>query len=135
MITAEMERFLQDLHVAIISIPLKNRGPLTVPIWYAYEPGGEVRFMTFRDSWKAKLLKMGLRISLCVQDENPPYKFVSVEGPVVAIHDADMEQEIRPMVYRYLGQEGGDRYIKETYPNPEDPGEVYVQMKPERWYS
>lgn len=94
---ATMELFLADLHVAIISIPVKNRGPLTVPIWYAYEPGGAIRLMTFKDSWKARLLKMGLRFGLGVQDENPPYKCVSVEGPVVGIHDADLEQEICPI--------------------------------------
>ncbi len=65
----EMELFLADLHVAIISIPLMDRGPLTVPLWYTYEPGGELRVMTFKDSWKAKLLLKGVRISLCVQDE------------------------------------------------------------------
>jgi nitroimidazol reductase NimA-like FMN-containing flavoprotein (pyridoxamine 5'-phosphate oxidase superfamily) len=34
----ERERFLADLHVGIISIPEEGRGPLTVPIWYSYEP-------------------------------------------------------------------------------------------------
>jgi len=40
-----MELFLADLHVAVISIPLMDRGPLTVPIWYVYEPGGEPAVM------------------------------------------------------------------------------------------
>ena len=130
-----MELFLADLHVAVISIPLMDRGPLTVPIWYVYEPGDELGVITFKSSWKAKLLIMGVRISFCVQDENPPYKFVSVEGPIVGIHDADLEQEIRPLVYRYLGQEEGQRYIQDTYPDPNEPGELYVRMKPERYYS
>ena len=39
----ERETFLADLHVAVISIPEEGRGPLTVPIWYSYEPGGELR--------------------------------------------------------------------------------------------
>ena len=130
-----MELFLADLHVAIIGIPVKNRGPLAVPIWYAYEPGEAIRLMTFNNSWKAKLLKIGTRFSICVQDENPPYKFVSVEGPVVEIRDADLEQDIRPIVYRYLSQEDGDRYIHDTYPDPGAPGELYIRMKPEWWYS
>ena len=32
----ERERFLSDLHVGIISVPEEGRGPLTVPVWYAY---------------------------------------------------------------------------------------------------
>ena len=65
-----MASFLADLHVAIISVPVRNRGHLTVPIWYAYEPGGGIRFITFKKSWTAKLLKYCSRISLCVQAES-----------------------------------------------------------------
>jgi nitroimidazol reductase NimA-like FMN-containing flavoprotein (pyridoxamine 5'-phosphate oxidase superfamily) len=39
----EREAFRADVHVGIISIADEGRGPLTVPIWYAYEPGGELR--------------------------------------------------------------------------------------------
>ena len=38
----EREGFLADLHVGIISVTEEGRGPLTVPIRYLYEPGGEV---------------------------------------------------------------------------------------------
>ena len=33
---AEREAFLAALHVGVISISESGRGPLTVPIWYAY---------------------------------------------------------------------------------------------------
>ena len=52
---AEREAFLMDLHVGVISIPEDGRGPLTVPIWYAYEPGGELRIITDRVSRKGRL--------------------------------------------------------------------------------
>lgn len=32
----ERETFLADVHVGIISIAEQGRGPLTVPVWYAY---------------------------------------------------------------------------------------------------
>lgn len=131
----EMEAFLGELHVAVISVPEVNRGPLAVPIWYMYEAGGEVGVITFKSSRKARLLEVGTRFSLCVQDEAPPYKFVTVEGPVTGMRDADLERDIRPMARRYLGEEGGDRYVAETYPDPADPGEISVRMRPERWYS
>ena len=53
----ERETFLADLHVGIISIPEEGRGPLTVPIWYSYEPGGELRVITPTTSRKAQLLQ------------------------------------------------------------------------------
>ncbi len=51
------------------------------------------------------------------------------------MQEADPERDIRPLVYRYLGRNDGDRYIYETYPDPESPGELLIQMKPERLYS
>jgi len=39
----EREAFLADVHVGVISIPEPGRGPLTVPVWYAYDRGGELR--------------------------------------------------------------------------------------------
>ena len=42
----EREQFLAAQRVGIVSVVDPGRGPLTLPIWYAYEPGGEVRFLT-----------------------------------------------------------------------------------------
>src|SRR4029434_2203214 len=67
----ERERFLADLHVGIISIPEEGRGPLTVPIWYSYEPGGELRVITARTSRKARLLQRAGRFRPCAQTEAP----------------------------------------------------------------
>src|SRR3970282_490793 len=74
----EREAFLADVHVGIISIAEERRGPLAVPIWYAYDSGGDLRIMTGRESRKGRLLARAGRFSLCVQTETPPYKYVSV---------------------------------------------------------
>ncbi len=50
----EREAFLADLHVGVISIEEPGRGPLTVPIWYDYQPGGELWIITDRGSRKGK---------------------------------------------------------------------------------
>ena len=126
----EREAFLAGLHVGIISISEDGHGPLTVPIWYSYEPGGEVRVVTGRTSRKAHLLQRARRFSVCVQTETSPYKYVSVEGPVVAIEPADVERDRRPLAHRYFGAEQGDRYIEATRG---DAGNVLVRMLPERW--
>jgi nitroimidazol reductase NimA-like FMN-containing flavoprotein (pyridoxamine 5'-phosphate oxidase superfamily) len=127
----EREAFLADVHVAVISVADEGRGPLVVPIWYSYEPGGEVRIITGRTSRKGKLLERAGRFSLCVQTEAPPYyKYVSVEGPIVAVEAADLERDRRPLARRYLGTELGDRYIESTR---DMAGNVLVRMRPERW--
>ena len=127
----EREGFLADLHVGIISITEEGRGPLTVPIWYLYEPGGEVRVTTARTSRKALLLKRVERFSLCAQSETAPYKYASVEATIVAIEAADLERDRRPLAHRYLGVQAGDRYIERT--RAETGQDVHVRMRPERW--
>lgn len=52
----EREAFLAGLHIGIISISDEGRGPLTVPLWYAYDAGGDVRIVTGRESRKGRLL-------------------------------------------------------------------------------
>jgi PPOX class probable F420-dependent enzyme len=131
----EREAFLAAVHVGVLSVAEDGRGPLTVPIWYAYEPGGELRLVTERDSRKGRLLAQARRCSLCVQSETPPYQYVSVEGPVVALEDADLERDVRPLARRYLGRELGDRYVESTGGEEARGGSVLVRMRPERWLS
>ena len=127
----EREAFLAGVHVGIVSVAEEGRGPLAVPVWYAYEPGGEVWFLTGRSSMKGRLLERARRLSFCVQVETSPYRYVSVEGPVVGIEPAELERDRRPMARRYLGVAGGDRFIERT--SGDYPDNVVVRMRPERW--
>jgi hypothetical protein len=135
MTKAEREAFLADVHVAVISIPEAGRGPLTVPVWYAYEPEGEVRVWTDGASRKAKLLGQTDRFSLCVQQETPPYKYVSVEGPVVAIEPIDLERDLRPLIYRYMAGDAAVEFIEQLGGSAAGTGDILVRMRPERWLS
>ena len=129
----EREAFLADVHVGLISIADEGRGPLTVPIWYAYEPGGELRVVTAKGSRKGRLLVRAGRFSLCAQTETPPYRYVSVEGPITAMEAADLERDLRPLAHRYLGIEAGDRYIEQTRDAHEQAENVLIRMRPARW--
>ena len=129
----EREAFLADVHVGIISIPEDGRGPLTVPIWYAYEPGQELSIITSPSSRKGQLLARAGRFSLCAQREALPYKYVSVEGPIVSTQPADREHDLRPIARRYLGPEEGDRYVERTRDDPDYADNVLIRMRPERW--
>jgi nitroimidazol reductase NimA-like FMN-containing flavoprotein (pyridoxamine 5'-phosphate oxidase superfamily) len=132
MTKTERETFLADLHVGVISIEEKDRGPLTVPIWYVYEPGGELWILTGRSSRKGRLLQEAGRFSLVAQTETPPYQYVSVEGPITSIGEPDLEREERPMAHRYLGAELGDGYIESTRAGG-DVDNIIVRMQPQRW--
>lgn len=129
----EREQFLAGLHVGVLGIERVDGPPLTVPIWYMYEPGGELWFLTSPDSVKGRLLRRSMRFSLCAQSESLPYKYVSVEGPA-RISPADKELHSRPMAHRYLGTKGGDRYVDDGG-GDEDGESVRVSMVPDRWFS
>jgi nitroimidazol reductase NimA-like FMN-containing flavoprotein (pyridoxamine 5'-phosphate oxidase superfamily) len=131
----EREAFLAEVHVALLAIPESGRGPLTLPVWYAYSPDGEFHIWTGGNSRKARLLREAGRFSLCVQQETRPYKYVSVEGPVVAIEPIQLESHLRPLVYRYLGSEEGDAFIDSLGGDMAGTGDIFVRMVPERWLS
>jgi len=127
----EREAFLADVHIGVISVADGDRGPLTAPVWYAYEPGGEIVFVTGSDSLKARALRNVGRASFLVQSEALPYKYVSIEG-AVTVGVADLEKHTRPIAHRYLGQEGGDGYLAATR-TEEAAEEALVSIRPERW--
>ena len=131
MSSSERELFLSALHVGIISIPRATKGPLTVPIWYDYQPGGEVWVITDTDSIKAKLLTKASRISLCAQTETEPYQYVSVEGPFTT--RPSTQEELLAMAVRYLGEEQGQAYAENSAGGGE--GSIVVAIAPQTWFS
>jgi len=130
----EREAFLAGVHIGVLGVSDgEERGPWLVPIWYTYEPGGLVRIITGRDSRKMPALRRAGRCSLCVQTEEVPYRYVTVEGPVVALEHPVDEEERRSLAHRYLGSELGEAYIAATADAVA--GEVVVSIRPERWLS
>ena len=126
----EREQFLAGVHVGVLSIPT-GAAPLTAPIWYGYEPGGDLHVMIEATSRKGRLLREGTQVSLVAQDEAMPYKYVTVEGTVTDLspcHDPDVALAL---AQRYLGEEMGRDYAEST---PLD-GSIRVTIRPVRWLS
>jgi hypothetical protein len=130
----EREEFLAALHVGVVSMADGERGPMTVPIWYLYEAGGDIAIITPPDSRKARLVKIGTRVSFVAQSEEMPPKYVSIEGPVISVEPADVDRDVRALTARYLGKELGDAYVDATRPDGTTP-EVVIRIRPERWFS
>jgi len=135
MTRAEREAFLAGLHVGVLALADGAKGPLAAPIWYAYEPGGELWLVTGRDSRKGRLLARGRRIGFVVQSETPPYQYVSVEGPVVTVEACTDDAAERRLAHRYLGREAGDAYVASTAGRREAEPNILVRIRPERWLS
>jgi PPOX class probable F420-dependent enzyme len=132
MTRAERETFLAGTHIAVLGLAQPGRAPLVVPVWYDYVPGDAVRIVTGGASRKIGFLRQSGRASLCVQDETPPYRYVTVEGPV-EIGPPDFERDVRRVAIRYLGEQAGEAYLRATAVEHE--GAVLVTLRPERWLS
>jgi nitroimidazol reductase NimA-like FMN-containing flavoprotein (pyridoxamine 5'-phosphate oxidase superfamily) len=130
---AEREEFLADARVGVLCAAAGKTGrTLAVPVWYSYQPGGLLTVLTGRRSRKAEAIRAAGRFGLCVQDDSPPYRYVSVEGPVVREEELDPAERLA-MARRYLGSAGGDRYVTDN-PDPEHEN-VAFRMRPEQWLS
>jgi hypothetical protein len=130
MTRSEREAFLAALHVGVVSIERAGKPPLTVPIWYDFDPAIGVWLLTSRKSEKGQALAEAGRFALCAQSETPPlYQYVSVEGPVISVRPTRLEEDLRPMARRYFGRELGDLYAES---NANGDSAVFT-MRPERW--
>ncbi|MDN0194056.1 pyridoxamine 5'-phosphate oxidase family protein [Streptomyces sp. S.PNR 29] len=129
----EREQFLVEPHIAALAVDAgPGRAPLTVPIWYQYEPGGDIWIMTGLDSRKNQLISAAGRFSLMVDRQEPTVRYVSVEGPVVETTPATVEQ-LREISARYLPAEAVEPYVEFSLKNHGE--NVVIRMRPERWVS
>jgi PPOX class probable F420-dependent enzyme len=127
---AEREAFLAELHVGVLTVSVgEGLGPLATPVWYSYQPGGQVSVNTGENSHKARAIAATGRFSLCAQDEAPPFKYVTVEGPAV-IEPAELAERTA-IARRYLGTEAGDAWIAAN----QDVDGVMIRMTPEHWHT
>ena len=124
---SDREAFLADLHVGVVSVAREGAAPLAAPVWYSYEPGGDVVFVFESASEKIKCFEAAGQASLCVQNEAMPYKYVTVEGPVV-VGDTDDDVQ-RSLAHRYLGPDIGDLYLGAI----SDTVSRVARLAPTRW--
>lgn len=129
----EREQFLAEPRVAALSVAAgPDRGPVTVPVWYQYTPGGEAWVLMSPTSRKARLIERAGRFSLMVERVEPTTRYVSVEGPV--LRSAPRTEELlAEMTHRYLAPDKAAAYLE--FARRELADEVAVYLRPERWYS
>jgi hypothetical protein len=127
----EREHFLAGAHVGIVAHGTPTPGaPLASPVWYSYEPGGDVVFVTAARSLKALHLAALGTATFLVQDESPPQRFVGVSGPVSVTTGAESEVR-RTIARRYLPEDAVEGFLSMT---PSD-AVATVSLTPTTWWS
>ena len=109
-----------------------DRGPLTVPIWYQYAPGGEPWILTGAGSRKTRLIETAGRFTLMVDRMEPTVRYVAVDGPVSRIEPGGDELLVE-LTRRYLSPHRVDVFL--DYARSELGSQVVIAMTPQHWLS
>jgi PPOX class probable F420-dependent enzyme len=136
----EIRKFLmQGTFTGKLATINKDRSPHIVPIWFVLDGenkgrgsgrGNDIIFTTNGSSVKAKNIQRDNRVSICVDDQIPPFSFVIVNG-IARIHQCKQNELFRfatKIAQRYMGRENAELYGRR---NSTD-GEVLVRIKPTR---
>ncbi|MBB5850398.1 pyridoxamine 5'-phosphate oxidase family protein [Amycolatopsis umgeniensis] len=131
MTAEEREAFLSEVHVGVLAVEREGRAPLAVPVWYDYEPGGELLIWMDGGSVKDKTIKKAGRLSLVAQSETLPYKYVTAEGPVIANAAPPTREQALKIARRYLPEAEATKYVDGALSD----NSVLVRVRPEKWLS
>jgi nitroimidazol reductase NimA-like FMN-containing flavoprotein (pyridoxamine 5'-phosphate oxidase superfamily) len=129
----EREQFLAEPHIAALSVSAGDkRGPLTVPIWYQYSPGGEPWVLTGAGSRKHRLIETQGEFTLMVERSEPSVRYVTVDGTVSRIESGTDEQSVE-ITRRYMSGDAAEQYLDFARNNLGD--NVIIYMTPQHWLS
>jgi PPOX class probable F420-dependent enzyme len=113
---------------AKLAVTRLSGAPHVAPIWFVLD-GDDVVFTTGADTVKGKALLRDGRVALCVDDEQPPFSFVTIEGTARIGTDVD---EMLPWATRlgarYMGAERAEQFGRRNAV----PGELLVRVVPTR---
>lgn len=102
--------------------------PHVAPVWTDID-GEDIVFMTGADTVKGRAILRDRRVSLCWDDERPPFNFVTVTG--VADTSTDANELLRwgtQIAARYMGADLAERYGRRNAVPPE----MVVRVRPTR---
>lgn len=101
---------LSTARTASLATVRRDGRPHVAPIWFDLD-GDTVVFTTGDNTVKARNIRHDARVSLCVDDEEPPFAFVLVEGVAELLDNApDLRYWATRIGGRYMGEELADSY-------------------------
>lgn len=129
MTEAEIAEFLAySTRTAKLATVGADGHPHVVPVWFVMD-GAEFVITTMSTSRKARHLASRPRVSLCVDDERPPYAFVTVHG-TATVHKqpSDLLEWTTRIARRYVPGEDAEA-VGRRYAEFDD---LIVRIRPDR---
>jgi len=100
--------------------------PHVTPVWFVLD-GDDVMFTTGDNNIKGKTIQRDGRAALCVDDNAPPYSFVTVAGNATWSDDLDeMLVWATRIGARYMGADRAEEFGQRNGV----PGELVVRIRP-----
>lgn len=129
MTTEEYRDFLLgSVRTATLATVRADGRPHAAPIWYHLD-GEMFVFMTGKNTVKGRNLRRDPRLSLCIDDERPPFHFVIVEGvATLADGDPDLLHWATRIGGRYMGEDQAEAFGRRNAV----PGELLVRVAPKK---
>jgi PPOX class probable F420-dependent enzyme len=126
---SETAKFLAGRRMAVLATISPDGTPVLTPIWYLYRDG-RILMRTDKASVKARNIERDPRVTVCVQDERPPYASVTIYGKaaIKPPHDGLGTDLAR----HYLGAIGGEGYRRAASEQIERGEEITLVITPER---
>ena len=109
--------------------------PHVAPIWFALDrstagpdaPFGDLVFNTDAATVKGRNIARDPRLALCVDDDRPPFSFVTVEGTATVSEDPEELLHWATVIGgRYMGADQAEAYGRRNG----GPGELVVRLHP-----
>lgn len=109
-----------------LAVVRRDGRPLVTPVWFVLD-GGDLVFTTSAGSVKGRALRRDPRVSLCVDDERPPFAFVRVDGVAEVSEDVgELLTWATRLGARYMGEEQAEAFGRRNA----TPGELLVRLRP-----
>jgi PPOX class probable F420-dependent enzyme len=100
--------------------------PHVAPIWFVLD-GDTLIFTTWHKSVKARNIRRDPHVSICVDEEVPPFAFVVIEGTVTITEEAEERLTWATRIAaRYMGQDLAEAYGRRNGVE----GELVVRVQP-----
>lgn len=108
-----------------LAVVREDGRPHVTPIWFVLD-GDDVVLMTHETSAKARALRREPRAALCVDDQQPPYSFVLLEGTATTSEDLDELRRWAAVIGgRYMGADRAEEFGARNGV----PGELLVRLR------